>query len=73
MAIYRMLKGMVFDKERVDAMTTAYEAALIDLGLTERTDPLTEIVARKIIVHCQTTGDCDPESLRQVVLKDIRG
>ena len=71
MAIYRMLQGMAFDDKDVKAMTSAYEAILADLGLTDRTDPVTEIVARKIITFCQVDG-CDPDALREQVLKDIR-
>jgi hypothetical protein len=48
-AIYRMLQGMAFDDQSVKAMTTAYEAMLVELGLMERSDPLTEIVTSKII------------------------
>jgi hypothetical protein len=30
-------------------MTAAYEAALVDLGLADRDDPITEIVASAIV------------------------
>ena len=36
MAIYRMLQGATFDDSAVNAMTTAYEAALRELGLVNR-------------------------------------
>jgi hypothetical protein len=71
-AIYRMLKGMDFDESAVKGMTAAYEATLVELGLTDQTDRLTELVASKIIAHCQTTGDCDPDRLCELVLNDIR-
>jgi hypothetical protein len=70
-AIYRMLEGMAFDEHDVKAMTTAYEAILSELGLTDRNDPLTEIVARKVITYCQIDG-CDTELLCEKVLKDLR-
>jgi hypothetical protein len=72
-AIYKMLDGMAFRDDAMNGMTTAYEATLVELGLTDRNDPLTELVASKIIVHCQTTGECDPERLCELVLKAIRG
>jgi hypothetical protein len=71
-AIYRMLQGMAFDEGSVKAMTSAYEAILVELGLTDRTDPLTEMVASKIINICQM-GECDPERICEFTLKDIRG
>jgi hypothetical protein len=72
MAIYRMLNGMFFSERAVKGMTAAYEAALVELGLADRSDPLTKLLATKIIMHCQTTGQCDPERLCERVLKDIR-
>ncbi len=63
---------MAFDGQSVKGMMTAYEAALVDLGLSDRTDPLTELVASKTIAHCQNTGECDPERLCELVLKAIR-
>ena len=58
MAIYRMLNGMDFDEQSKKAMTTAYEVILVELGLTDLTDPITIAVASKII------------SLRQMELCD---
>jgi hypothetical protein len=40
--------------------------------LVERTDPCTEIIARKII-ECAQTGERDPERLCELALKDIKG
>jgi hypothetical protein len=68
-----MLKSMEFDAAAVKGMTAAYEAILVELELTDRTDPLTELVATKIIDHCRITGECDPDRLCQLVLQDIRG
>jgi hypothetical protein len=60
MAIYRLLKDTTFEPEAVEAMGRAYEDLLGDLGLADRNDPFTEIVAKEIIkiasrgVHCAT-------------------
>jgi len=67
-----MLQGMAFDEQSVKGMTAAYEAILVELGLADRTDPLTMIVASKIITICQM-GECDPERICELALKDIRG
>jgi hypothetical protein len=71
MAIYRMLSGMVFDPEEIKAMTSAYEAVLSELELMDRNDPLTEIIARKIITLYQT-GTCEPDVLAKLTPRDIR-
>lgn len=63
MAIYRLLQRSAFGPEEIERMTTAYEDALRVLGLTDRADPLTEILAKKIIEIAQT-GERDPAKIR---------
>ena len=72
MALYRRLAGAAFDDRAVKAMAVAYEAVLLDLKLIDRDDPLTEIVANKII-ECAATGERDADRLRGVTLQHIRG
>jgi hypothetical protein len=38
--IYRFLQGCAFEPEHIGVMTTAFEDACRELGLTERDDPL---------------------------------
>jgi hypothetical protein len=45
--------------------------SLGELGLTDRADPVTEIIARKII-EVAKTGERDPERLCELALKDVR-
>jgi hypothetical protein len=49
MAIYRIFRERVFEPEAIERMTSAYEGALNVLQLANRQDPITELVARKII------------------------
>ena len=49
MAMQRLLRDAVFSPEDIARMTAAYDAALQLLRLVDRTDPVTEIVAKKII------------------------
>src|SRR5690349_3528209 len=66
MAIYRMIRESVFEPEAIERMTAAYEHAL---RLTDRQDPLTELVARKIIragrKGCQRCGPAMRSHLRR--------
>jgi len=71
MPIYRLLQSAAFGPKAVKAMTTAFEDTLLELKLTDRTDPLTEVVARKII-EAAKLGERDPTRLRDIVLKSIR-
>jgi hypothetical protein len=52
-------------------MSRAYESVLVALQLTDRQDPLTEIVAKKI-VEIAETGELDPDRLRNRALEEIR-
>jgi len=71
LAIYRLLRDRAFDDNAVKAMTMAYESALQELGLADRADPLTEIIARKII-ECAESGERNPQRLCELAVRSIR-
>jgi hypothetical protein len=64
MAIYRLIANGSFGQMEIAAMSAAYEAALIDLGITNRDDPITELIA-KAIVNVVATGERDPRLIGQ--------
>ena len=64
MAIYRLIANGLFGPDEIKVMTAAYEGALVDLNVTNRDDPLTELIA-KAIVNVTATGERDP-----VLVKD---
>lgn len=70
MAIYRLIREAVFEPEAVERMTAAYERALKVLQLTDRTDPITELVARKIIEIAEV-GERDVDRLCQRALEAL--
>jgi hypothetical protein len=70
MAIYRMLQTSPLGPAEISCLVAAYEATLKALGLKDRNDPITELVARKII-EIGETGICDPEQLAQLAIKDL--
>jgi hypothetical protein len=70
MAIYRLFQESAFDDGAVKAMTTAHEAALAELGLVDRTDPFTEVIARRII-ECAKSGEGDAIRLCEYALKNL--
>ena len=49
MAIYKLIANGSFGPEEIKAMMEAYEGALIDLGITNRDDPVIELIAKSII------------------------
>jgi hypothetical protein len=70
MAIYRLIANGSFGPEEIKAMTAAYEAALLDLGLVDRDDPITEIIAAAI-VSITSMGERDPATVKDRVLNAI--
>ncbi len=70
MAIYRLLKFSAFEPEAITRMTAAYEDALCALGVTDRQDSVTELIAKKIIEIAQQ-GERDPVRLRGRALAEL--
>ena len=70
MPLTPFLKGATFEPEAIEAMSAAFEAVCASLQLLDRTDPVTEIVARKII-EVTGTGERDPERIRDLVLLSL--
>lgn len=66
-AIYRLLQRSAFNPEDIDRLVTAFEDSLRALKLADRSDPLTETIAKKLIEIAQT-GERDPRRLRQRAL-----
>ena len=70
MAIYRLLQNQAFEPDDIEGMTVAYEAALKVLRLANRSDPITHIVAERIIEIAQT-GVRDSRELASIAIKEL--
>ena len=64
MAIYRLIANGSFGPQEIEVMSAAYESALIDLGITNRDDLATELIA-KSIVNVISTGERNPELIKE--------
>jgi len=69
MAIYRLLQNSAFAPEDLAPLVAAYEDCLRTLKLSDRSDPITEIVAKKIIEIAQT-GIRDSAQLGRLALRE---
>ena len=54
MAIYRLLRNSTMAPDAISRVTAAYEQALHTLGVKDRDDPLTEMIAKTIIKIAQS-------------------
>ena len=70
MAIYRLLKDCPLEPEAISRITAAYEHALRTLSVKDRDDPLTEMIAKKIIKIAQT-GVRDPAQISALAIKEL--
>jgi hypothetical protein len=70
MPINRLLKGSKLQPEQIEILNDAFCQALRSLGLVDRNDPITEIVARKII-EVGATGVRDPAKISEIAVKEL--
>jgi hypothetical protein len=68
--IQPLLPAGAFGPEAVKAMASAFDDILRELMLLDHNDPLTEIVAKKIIAGARL-GVCDPIRLRDLAVKSL--
>ena len=72
MPIHRLVKTGTFEPEQVTILGDVFEDVLRALGLVDRHDPLTEMVAKKVIELAQT-GERDPARLKHLTLEAFEG
>lgn len=71
MPIQQLLKDQQhFGPEDIKVLSSAFEEALRELRLVDRTDPATQLVARRIIELAQQ-GERDSIRLREGAIKGI--
>ena len=70
MPIRRMLENGAFNPRQITEMSAAFESALTALNLADRTDPITELIA-KVIIDCAKSGEFDRIKLRDCVIERV--
>ena len=70
MPIYRFMKEAAYGPDATRVMTEAYENALHILRLVDRTAPVTEIVAKKII-EIWRTGERDAHRIAALAFEEL--
>jgi hypothetical protein len=68
--IHRLLQHSAFNQDDIDRMVAAYEHCVQILGLADRSDPVTDLIAKQIIEIAQT-GERDPVVIATQVLKAL--
>jgi len=70
MPITRLLQTSTFNPDQVRELIYAYESVLDSLSLKDRADPITELIAKKIM-ECAKDGEFDRVKLRDCALAAI--
>lgn len=70
MAIYRLIANGSFGPDEIEVMKAAYKAALVEVGVANRDDPITELIA-KSIVNVTATGERDPKAVMERALNAL--
>jgi hypothetical protein len=68
---HRMLQAEALDPEAVEMLSHCYEMILKDLGLASRTDPITALVAERVIEFAKS-GERDTKKLHEQVLRSFK-
>ena len=70
MAIYKLVQNTPLGPEEISRLTTAYELTLKALSLKDRSDPLTQLIAKKIFEIGQS-GIEDPAQISELAIKQL--
>ena len=70
MPISRLLANESVAPGELERLTEAYELALRTLSLVDRNDPLTEIIAKKIVEIGQS-GTYPPAQISKLAIEDL--
>ena len=70
MAIYKLIRNTVFEPKDIERLVAAYEQTLRALRLKDRDDPITQLVAEKIIAIGRL-GIEDPAEISKLTLKEL--
>ena len=70
MPIHRLLQNLSFNQDDIDRLAAAYEEALRALHISDRDDPINQVIAQRIIEGART-GVRDPVELCKIAIKDL--
>jgi hypothetical protein len=70
--IYPLFQKEAFGPELIATMDAVFEDSLRALQLSDRDDPLTTMIAKKIVEIFQT-GEHDPTRIREQVMQSLTG
>jgi hypothetical protein len=70
MTVHRLIQNSAFNQDDIERLSSAYEDALRALHISDRDDPINQIIAQRIIEGARA-GVRDPVDLCAVAIKDL--
>ena len=70
MPIRRLILNLSFNQDDIERLSAAYEDALRALHISDRDDPVNQIIAQRIIEGARA-GVRDPGDLCKLAIKDL--
>ena len=70
MIMHRLLQNLAFNQDDIERLAAAYEEALLALHISDRDDPINEVIAQRIIEGARA-GARDPIALCKMAVKDL--
>ena len=70
MAMHRLIQNLAFNQNDIERLAAAYEEALQALHISDRDDPINEVIAQRIIEGARA-GARDPHDLCKMAVKDL--
>ena len=70
MAIYKLIANGSFGPDEIEVMRAAYEAALIDVGVTSPDEPITDLIAKSIVI-VTASGERNPKEVMERALNAL--
>ena len=70
MTVHRLIQNLAFSQDDIELLSAAYEEALRVLHISDRDDPINQVIAQRIIEGARA-GVRDPHDLCKMAVKDL--
>ena len=70
MTMHRLIQSLSFDQDDIERLVAAYEEALRTLHISDRDDPINEVIAQRIVEGARA-GVLEPDALCKMAVKDL--
>ena len=70
MTMHRLIQNLAFNQDDIERLAAAYEEVLRALHISDRDDPINEVIAQRIIEGARA-GVRDPKALCKMAVNDL--